>query len=176
MFATIYNIDVTGTQTPDANDDLLAAHIHGPAPAGTNAGVRWGFFGAPDNDNAPDDLIFTPFANGVGGTFSSVWNQGEGNNTTLTAQLENIKGGLSYLNFHTRQFGGGEIRGQIGDDDDRGRVSRTTPGRAGVARDCLPVFPCVMNATSCPASCAQRPRWAGSSALAAWSGGRCGET
>ena len=26
--ATIFNIDVTGTQTPDTNDNLSAAHIH----------------------------------------------------------------------------------------------------------------------------------------------------
>jgi len=43
-----------------------------------------------------------------------VWNQPEGNaNTTLTAQLPNILAGRSYLNFHTTQFPGGEIRGQI---------------------------------------------------------------
>src|SRR3954454_20359049 len=29
--ATIHNIDVTGTQTPDLNDNLLAAHIHAGA-------------------------------------------------------------------------------------------------------------------------------------------------
>ena len=30
--ATIFNIDVTGTQTPDPFDNLLAAHIHVGAP------------------------------------------------------------------------------------------------------------------------------------------------
>ena len=115
MSATIFNIDVTGLQTPnDTNDNLVAAHIHAPAPAGANAGVRWGFFGAPDNDNNPDQLIVTPFATGVGGTFSSVWDQPEGNaGTTLTTNLPFILAGLSYINFHTVQFGGGEIRGQI---------------------------------------------------------------
>jgi hypothetical protein len=112
--ATIFNIDVTGTQTADTNDNLLAAHIHAPAPAGTNAGVVWGFFGSPDNDTTPDNLVVTPFASGVGGTFSSIWNQPEGNSgTTLTLQLPNILAGLSYINFHTTQFPGGEIRGQI---------------------------------------------------------------
>jgi hypothetical protein len=115
MDATIYNIDVTGTQTPDTNDNLGAAHIHAGALPGANAGVRWGFFGSPDNDNNPDNMVFTPFASGVGGTFKSVWDQPEGNGgTTLTAQLPNILGGLAYINFHTSQFGGGEIRGQIG--------------------------------------------------------------
>ena len=112
--ATINNIDVTGTQTPnDTNDNLVNAHIHAPAPPGVNAGVVWGFFGTPDNDINPKNLVVTPFASGVGGTFSSVWNNPEGNGTTLSAQLNNILAGLSYINFHTVQFGGGEIRGQI---------------------------------------------------------------
>ena len=55
----------------------------------------------------------TPFATGVGGTFSGKWDMAEGNNTTLTAQLPNILAGRSYINFHTTQFGGGEIRGNI---------------------------------------------------------------
>jgi hypothetical protein len=112
--ATIFNIDVTGTQTADINDNLTNAHVHAPAPPGTNGGVVWGFFGAPDNDNNPDNLVVTPFASGVGGTFSSIWNLPEGNSgTTLTAQIPNILAGLAYINFHTVQFAGGEIRGQI---------------------------------------------------------------
>src|SRR5215213_1218773 len=112
--ATIYNIDVTGAQTPDTFDNLVAAHIHAPAPPGMNGPVVWGFFGTPDNDNNPDNLVVTPFATGVGGTFTSTWDQPEGNGgTTLTAQLGNIKAGLAYINFHTVQFGGGEIRGQV---------------------------------------------------------------
>src|SRR5687768_4254875 len=62
MVATIFNIDVGDVntrQTPDINDDLVAAHIHAPAPLGSNGGVRWGFFGSPDNDTS--DNIVTPF-------------------------------------------------------------------------------------------------------------------
>ena len=116
MSATIFNIDVTGTQTPDTFDNLAAAHIHaGPtAVLGQNAPVVWGFFGAPDNDNDPDNLVVTPFAADVGGTFTSVWNLNEGNaGTNLTAQIPNLLAGLSYINFHTVQFPGGEIRGQL---------------------------------------------------------------
>ena len=109
----VFNIDVTGTQTADINDNLLAAHIHAPAVPGTNAGVVFGFFGAPFNDNNPNDFTLTPFAGGVGGTFTGKWDSLEGNNTTLTAQLVNLLSGLSYVNFHTVQFAGGEIRGQI---------------------------------------------------------------
>jgi hypothetical protein len=112
--ATVYNLDITGTQTPnDANDNLLAAHIHAAA-FGVSGGVVWGFFGTPDNDGNPDNLIVTPFGAGmVGGTFSSVWNAPEGNNTTLTAQLSALLADGTYINFHTPQFRGGEIRGQI---------------------------------------------------------------
>lgn len=113
--ATVFNIDLTGSQTTDPNDNLVAAHIHA-APnvvPGVNGPVVWGFFGAPFNDNNPNDVAMTPFANGVGGTISGKWDAPEGNNTTLTAQVANILGGHSYINFHTTQFTGGEIRGAI---------------------------------------------------------------
>ena len=114
MTVTITNIDVNGTKTPaDTNDNLVAAHIHGGAGPGANASVVWGFFGSPDNDNNPDQFNLTPFAKGVGGTFSSIWDAPEGNSTTLNAQLSNLFNGLCYINFHTMQNGGGEIRGQI---------------------------------------------------------------
>jgi hypothetical protein len=113
--ATIFNIDVTGSQTADTNDNLLNAHIHaGPLVAPLiNGPVVWGFFGAPFNDNNPNDMVFTPFATGVGGTFSGKWDAPEGNGTTLAAQLDNILNNRSYINFHTTQFTGGEIRGNI---------------------------------------------------------------
>jgi len=113
--ATIFNIDFTGTQTADVNDNLVAAHIHAApnvAP-GVIGPVVWGFFGTPFNDNNPNDVVNTPFATGVGGTISGKWDAPEGNGTTLTAQLANILGGHSYINFHTTQFTGGEIRGAI---------------------------------------------------------------
>ena len=118
MTATVTNIDITGTQTTDTFDNLVAAHIHAStSPTFTppqTAGVVWGFFGAPDNDNNPDNLIVTPFASGVGGTFTSIWNLPEGNaGTNLTLQLPNIFAGRSYINFHTVQYGAGEIRGAI---------------------------------------------------------------
>jgi hypothetical protein len=112
--ATIFNIDVTGAQTSDTNDNLTAAHIHGGGsfPPANNP-VVWGFFGSPFNNNNPNDGVLTPFASGVGGTFTGTWDVGEGQNTTLTAQLPNLFAGRTYINFHTTQFGGGEIRGAI---------------------------------------------------------------
>ena len=115
--AAIFNIDVTGTQTPDPNDDLTVAHIHaGPTVTPlTNGPVVWGFFGQPFNDNMPPSMppTMTPFTTEVGGVFTGTWDAPEGNNTTLSAQLDNILTGRSYINFHTTQFGGGEIRGAI---------------------------------------------------------------
>jgi len=111
--ATVFNIDFTGTQTADTFDNLTNAHIHAAAPPVTATGVVWGFIGNPFNDNNPNDVVVTPFATGVGGTVSGKWDAPEGNNTTFAAQLNNILAGLAYINFHTTQFGSGEIRGQI---------------------------------------------------------------
>jgi hypothetical protein len=113
--ASVVNIDFTGTQTPDPFDNLVAAHIHASPTVTptTNAGVVWGFFGSPFNDTMPNDVVFQPFPMGVGGMISGKWDLLEGNGTTLALQLNNILTGHSYINFHTVQFGGGEIRGAI---------------------------------------------------------------
>ena len=117
MSATILNIDFTGLQTPDdTNDNLVNAHIHAnatitPDDLTLTAPVVWGFIGLPFNDTNPTDTVVTPFASGVGATIISKWDAPEGNGTTLTAQLDNILGEHSYINFHTLQFPGGEIRG-----------------------------------------------------------------
>jgi len=111
--ATIFGLDFTGTQTAPTGDNLTNAHIHN-APAGSNGGVVWGFIGAPFNDNNPNDTVVTPFSSGVGGTVSSKWDLPEGNGgQTLATQLPSLLAGNNYINFHTNQFAGGEIRGQI---------------------------------------------------------------
>src|SRR5205807_9539991 len=79
---------------------------------GVNGPVVWGFFGSPFNDNNPDDHVVTPLLPpGVGGIFTDKWDLPEGNGTTLSAQLANIRAGRAYINFHTPHFPGGEIRG-----------------------------------------------------------------
>jgi hypothetical protein len=141
--ATIFNIDFGGLtpldpsddQTVDPNDDLRNAHIHAAMTVTptTNGPVVWGFIGAPFNDNMPNDVVVTPFASGVGGTVSGKWDAPEGNGTTLAAQLPFILGGQSYINFHTVQFGGGEVRGNIVSAPEPGSLALLALGIAGVA-------------------------------------------
>lgn len=77
-------------------DDLLGtptagAHIH-HAPAGTNGPIQFGF----SNSDGSWDL-----------TGSSTW-------LDLTAeQVGWLNAGELYINFHTSEFPGGEVRGQI---------------------------------------------------------------
>ncbi len=115
LTATINNLDFTGSQSADTNDNLTNAHIHaGPSvTSGVNGPVVWGFIGTPFNDNNPNDAVVTPVPFGVGANVSAKWDAPEGNATTLAAQLDNIRNGHAYINFHTTQFGGGEIRGNF---------------------------------------------------------------
>ena len=113
--ATVNNIDFTGSQTADTNDNLTNAHIHANAtePPPATRPVVFGFIGTPFNDNNPNDAVVTPFGAGVGGTVSSKWDAPEGQGTTLAAQLPNLLAGRAYINFHTVQFAGGEVRGNF---------------------------------------------------------------
>jgi hypothetical protein len=66
------------------------------------------------NDTIQNNLVVTPFASGVAGTFTASGTpRREMRGLTLSSNLPGILAGLSYINFHTVQFGGGEIRGQL---------------------------------------------------------------
>ena len=65
----------------------IAAHFHGPAPIGINAGVQ---FGLPPG---------SPKIGSVG--------------PLSAAQQADLLAGLWYVNIHSSQFPGGEIRGQV---------------------------------------------------------------
>jgi len=65
------------------------AHIHGPAEVGKNAGVVVPFPGAAGNTSA------------------------EGKGKLTQAQYGDLAAGLYYVNVHSAQYPGGEIRGQV---------------------------------------------------------------
>lgn len=69
--------------------DAVAAHIHGPAGPGANAGV-----------------VVNLAPNGVK-------NPLEGSGPVTDAQLADLMAGRDYVNVHTAANKGGEIRGQI---------------------------------------------------------------
>lgn len=77
-----YSISYKGLQSNE-----VAAHIHGPAKAGENAGVLIGF---PEGDSPKNNCF-------------------EIDNATRKA----VKSGRAYVNVHTAGNPGGEIRGQI---------------------------------------------------------------
>jgi hypothetical protein len=107
MSIQINGLDLGG-QTTTTTDDVTAAHIHAGA-VGVPGGVVWGFIGTPQNDTAPADVM----VDAIAGTVTAAWDAGEGNGTTLTAQLAALLAGNLYLNFHTSAFSAGAIRGQI---------------------------------------------------------------
>jgi hypothetical protein len=96
--------------TADPNDDVLRGHIH-RAAAGVNGGIVFGFI---DNMgvallNDQNDLVVDKANLHITGA----WDLNEGNGTTLTAELANLLAGNLYMNFHTSDHAGGEIRGQL---------------------------------------------------------------
>ncbi|KWF26208.1 CHRD domain-containing protein [Burkholderia pseudomultivorans] len=66
-----------------------AAHFHGPAPVGQNAGVQ-----VP----IPKDELASPI---------------KGSKVLTDAQVTELMGGKWYFNVHTKEHPSGEIRGQV---------------------------------------------------------------
>jgi hypothetical protein len=66
----------------------------------------------PFNDTVIPNTTVTLLPGGqVGGMVTSTWDLDEGNaGRTLQTQIPNILEGRAYINFHTVQFGGGEVR------------------------------------------------------------------
>jgi len=103
-----YRLDVVGI------DSAFAAHIHGPAPADSNAGVVINLF----TSSTGTKIGFTgTLAQGVLGEL------GVPVGMTMDSLLVLLRNGHAYVNVHTRGpvsatthsggHGGGEIRGQV---------------------------------------------------------------
>ena len=80
-----WNVTFSGLTGP-----ATAGHIHGPAPAGSNAGV----------------VIPFEVPKATAGTIT-------GSKALTDAQYADLNSGLYYINIHTAENKGGEIRGQI---------------------------------------------------------------
>jgi hypothetical protein len=80
-----WNIQWSGLSGP-----ALAAHFHGPAPAGVNAGIQVNF-----------------------GAISGLTSPSIGNAVISAAQATDVLNGLWYINIHTALNPAGEIRGQV---------------------------------------------------------------
>jgi hypothetical protein len=78
-----WNVTFTGLSGP-----ATAAHFHGPAAAGANAGVV-----VPQKDGLTSPM--------------------KGEATLTDAQAADLQGGRWYFNIHTEANKGGEIRGQV---------------------------------------------------------------
>ena len=83
--------------------DVTKVHIHGPAAAGSNAGVIQSLC---IDDDAP--LCETGTVNGV--LVAGAANYAKIPFDSLLVLMGN---GMAYVNVHTAAFGGGEIRGQV---------------------------------------------------------------
>ena len=78
-----WTVTYSGTTGP-----ITAGHFHGPAQTGANAGVVVPFAG--------------PLASPIVGSA-----------TLTSAQVDQVKAGLWYVNLHTAANPGGELRGQV---------------------------------------------------------------
>ncbi len=81
-----------------------AAHIHGPAVPGINAGVLYSLGGSVVTIGSTAGTMsgnVNLIANPAGGAY------------TVAQQLADLNNGLWYVNIHDATFPGGEIRGQI---------------------------------------------------------------
>ncbi len=98
-----YTLSVTGL------NNITAAHIHGPAAAGVNAGVIFNLF-IPTGANSGPATV-----NGVleTGTITDADNP----NFTVAQLRTMFNNGTAYVNVHTTQFTSGAIRGQVVVDD-----------------------------------------------------------
>jgi hypothetical protein len=122
----------TGPMTPQTDDDLVFAHIHA-GPRGVNAPVI--FTLSEDGKTAgktddKDDLKIVRNADDSV-TFTGVWEQTD--NGKLSSVVNTIRSAQAgqdidlYWNFHTTEFKGGELRGQLQGDPTQPLIPAPAP-------------------------------------------------
>ena len=89
QFSSVTNVLTWKVSYTGLSGPVTGAHIHGPAAPGQNAGV------------------VVPFSGELNGPSP------RGQATITQAQYGDLAAGLWYVNIHTAQFPGGEIRGQL---------------------------------------------------------------
>jgi hypothetical protein len=114
-FATVTLDQSTGIVNVDGSYEnmssgVIGAHIHGLVPRGQNAGVIVGL---------------TP-TGGTTGLFS-------GTGMLSAAQIQDMLDGLTYINVHTVNNGGGEIRGQLDSVENSGSAGAEFVDVSGAA-------------------------------------------
>lgn len=86
-------------------DNVVAAHIH-LAAEGVNGPVVVGLFGGPNTGEQTEGIL-------AEGIITSADLVGPLAGLTIEDLIEAMAAGNTYVNVHTTQFPGGEIRGQI---------------------------------------------------------------
>ena len=93
-------------------ENVFMAHIH-IAPAGVNGAIVVWLYGSPP-PGPDEDLIPGRFSGVLAkGTFTAADLVGPLEGQPLSALISEIEAGNAYVNIHTTQFPGGEIRGQL---------------------------------------------------------------
>lgn len=88
--------------------NALAAHFHGPAAAGSEAGIQIDIGDASSAENSAGEAVDV-FLSGIGSANGSF----VGKATLSAGQMSDLLAGLWYANVHTEKNPGGEIRGQL---------------------------------------------------------------
>jgi hypothetical protein len=91
-----------GQVTPFFGTGVIFAHFHGPAAPGVNAAVQVWICA-----NAGGGPVGTPSCGGAGAPFAA------GSAVITSDQANALLAELWYINIHTAELPGGEIRGQV---------------------------------------------------------------
>ena len=116
--ALSYDVLITGLNfppgTPPGPNDITRLHIH-RGPAGVAGPIVFGIIETAAPPPIPQSDVDDLLINATPGLIhvTGVWDNLEGNGTTLAAELGNLFSGKLYINAHTGDHAPGEIRGLI---------------------------------------------------------------